>query len=88
MLHESDFDGFDDETVDAATTGFSTAIKAKEKGVEFRNVEKATRPVRSITTLQPLPKIDPKDKELAQRLHEKELAELDIVTPPNWVAAE
>ncbi|GKG01797.1 hypothetical protein Tco_0306502 [Tanacetum coccineum] len=25
MLHESDFDGFDDETVDAATTGFSTA---------------------------------------------------------------
>ncbi|GJT82149.1 hypothetical protein Tco_1056491 [Tanacetum coccineum] len=25
MLHESDFDGFDDETVDAATTGVSTA---------------------------------------------------------------
>ncbi|GJW05383.1 hypothetical protein Tco_1564239 [Tanacetum coccineum] len=31
----------------------------------------------SITTLQPLPTIDPKDKELAQRLHEEELAELD-----------
>ncbi|GKE22355.1 hypothetical protein Tco_1433867, partial [Tanacetum coccineum] len=39
-------------------------VKAKEKGVEFRNVEKATRPVRSITTLQPLPKIDPKTKSL------------------------
>ncbi|GKB14573.1 hypothetical protein Tco_0848496 [Tanacetum coccineum] len=148
MLHESDFDGFDDETVDAATTGVSTAsapvttagvaistaeprtppttttvfdnedvtmsmaqtlikmkeVKAKEKGVEFRNVEEASRLVRSITTLQPLPKIDPKDKgksvlveeepkkvkirdqglakiesdaELAQRLHEEELAELD-----------
>ncbi|GJW25140.1 hypothetical protein Tco_0038951 [Tanacetum coccineum] len=28
--------------------------------------------------MQPLPTIDPKDKELAQRLHEEELAELDI----------
>ncbi|GJZ89312.1 putative ribonuclease H-like domain-containing protein [Tanacetum coccineum] len=37
-------------------------VKAKEKGVEFRNVEKASRPIRSITTLQPLPKIDPKDR--------------------------
>ncbi|GJS97529.1 hypothetical protein Tco_0804497 [Tanacetum coccineum] len=79
-------------------------VKAKEKGVEFRNVEEAFRLVRSITTLQPLPKIDPKDKgksvlvkeepkkvksrdqglaqiesdvELAQRLHEEELSELD-----------
>ncbi|GJX23416.1 hypothetical protein Tco_0227861 [Tanacetum coccineum] len=119
MLHESDFDGFDDETVDATTTGVSTVIapvttagvaisineprtppttttvfddedvtmamahtlinmkeeKAKEKGVDFKDVEDSSRPVRSITTLQPLLKIDPKDK--AQRLHEKELAELD-----------
>ncbi|GJW70580.1 hypothetical protein Tco_0127497 [Tanacetum coccineum] len=106
MLHESDFDGFDDETVDAATTGVSTASapvttagvaistaeprtppttttvfddedvtmamaqtlikmkeeKAKEKGVAFKDVEDSSRPVRSITTLQPLPSIDPKDK--------------------------
>ncbi|GKF37077.1 hypothetical protein Tco_0113835, partial [Tanacetum coccineum] len=143
--HESEFDGFGNETIDAATTRVSTAsatvttsistaeprtppttttvfddedvtmamaqtlikmkeVKAKEKGVEFRNVEEAFRPVRSITTLQPLPKIDPKDKgksvlveeepkkiksrdqelaqiksdaELAQRLHEEELAELN-----------
>ncbi|GKB72078.1 hypothetical protein Tco_0933490 [Tanacetum coccineum] len=81
--------------------------KAKEKGVAIKDVEDSPRPIRSITTLQPLPTIDPKDKgkgvlveeepkklekvkrrdqglaqiesdaELAQRLHEKELAELD-----------
>ncbi|GJX19839.1 hypothetical protein Tco_0222516 [Tanacetum coccineum] len=106
MLHESNFDGFDDETVDAATTGVSTASaqvttagvaisiaeprtppttttvfddedvtmamaqtlikmkeeKAKEKGVAFKDVEDSSRPVRSITTLQSLPSIDPKDK--------------------------
>ncbi|GJZ76148.1 hypothetical protein Tco_0640613 [Tanacetum coccineum] len=150
MLHESDFDGFDDETVDAATTGVSTASapvttagvaistaeprtppttttvfddedvtmamaqtlikmkeeKAKEKGVAFKDVEDSSRPVRSITTLQPLPSIDPKDKgkgilvegepvkvkrkdqglaqiesdaELAHRLHEEELAEIERI---------
>ncbi|GJX44836.1 hypothetical protein Tco_0261512 [Tanacetum coccineum] len=82
--------------------------KAKEKGVAIKDVEDSPRPIRSITTLQPLPTIDPKDKgkgvlveeeppkpekvkrrdqglaqiesdaELAQRLHEEELAELDI----------
>ncbi|GJZ28641.1 hypothetical protein Tco_0573288 [Tanacetum coccineum] len=81
--------------------------KAKEKGVAITDVEDSSRivrPVRSVTTLQPLPTIDPKDKgkgvlveeepvkikmrdqgdlqvqadaELAQRLHEEELAELE-----------
>ncbi|GJW70009.1 hypothetical protein Tco_0126926 [Tanacetum coccineum] len=81
--------------------------KAKEKGVSIIDVDDSPRPIRSITTLQPLPTIDPKDKgkgvlveeepeklekvkrrdqrlaqiksdaELAQRLHEEELAELD-----------
>ncbi|GKF01222.1 hypothetical protein Tco_0028145, partial [Tanacetum coccineum] len=37
-------------------------FKAKEKWVEFRNVEEASRSFRSITTFQPLPKIDLKDK--------------------------
>ncbi|GKF19593.1 hypothetical protein Tco_0068231 [Tanacetum coccineum] len=71
---------FDDEDVTIAmaqTLIKMKEVKANEKGVEFRNVEEATRPVRSITTLQPLPKIDLKDKELAQRLHEEELAEFD-----------
>ncbi|GJW25450.1 hypothetical protein Tco_0039261 [Tanacetum coccineum] len=41
-------------------------LKEKEKGVEIRNVEDTKRPrptsTRSILTLKPLPKIDPKDK--------------------------
>ncbi|GJY68453.1 hypothetical protein Tco_0471435 [Tanacetum coccineum] len=129
MFKDKDFEELDDhienveeETVDAAATGFSTVStsvstagvtistaeprtppttttvfdnkdvtmemaqtlikmkeqKAKEKGVAITDVEDSSRivrPVRSITTLQPLPTIDPKDK--AQRLHEEELAELE-----------
>nr|GEV50941.1 putative ribonuclease H-like domain-containing protein [Tanacetum cinerariifolium] len=47
------------------------------KGVAFRVVEEPPRLTKSTTTLQSLPTIDPKDKELAQRLHKEELAELD-----------
>ncbi|GJR10310.1 uncharacterized mitochondrial protein-like protein [Tanacetum coccineum] len=101
---------FDDEDVTMAMA--QTLIKIKEekskaKGVAIKDVEDSSRPIKSITTLQPLPTIDPKDKgkgvlveeepekpekvkrrdqglaqiesdaELAQRLHEEELAELD-----------
>ncbi|GKB53775.1 hypothetical protein Tco_0904528, partial [Tanacetum coccineum] len=98
---------FDDE--DVTMTMAQTLIKMKEekdkeKGVAFKDVEDSSRPVRSITTLQPLLKIDLKaksksalveeelkkvkrrdqglaqiesDAELAQRLHEEELVELD-----------
>ncbi|GJY61163.1 hypothetical protein Tco_0461820 [Tanacetum coccineum] len=101
---------FDDEDVTMAMA--QTLIKMKEekakaKGVVIKDVEDSSKPIRSITTLQPLPTIDPKDKgkgvlvkeepekpekvkrrdqglaqiesdaELAQRLHEEELAELD-----------
>ncbi|GJU25746.1 putative ribonuclease H-like domain-containing protein [Tanacetum coccineum] len=55
----------------------SATKSQKEIGVAFRNVEETPRLIRSTTTLQPLPTIDPKDKELAQRLHEEELAELE-----------
>ncbi|GKA22995.1 retrovirus-related pol polyprotein from transposon TNT 1-94 [Tanacetum coccineum] len=69
-------DNVHEETVDATTTGVSTVSapvtyagmkehKAKEKGVAITDVEdfsRSVRPVRSITTLQPLPTIDPKDK--------------------------
>ncbi|GJX40487.1 hypothetical protein Tco_0255477, partial [Tanacetum coccineum] len=51
--------------------------KAKEKGFAFKDVEETPRLTRLTITLQPLPTIDPKDKELAQRLHEEELAEMD-----------
>ncbi|GKC76474.1 hypothetical protein Tco_1127248, partial [Tanacetum coccineum] len=56
---------FDDEDV---TTALDQTLikmkeeKAKEKGVVIKDVEDSSRPVRSITTLQPLPTIDPKDK--------------------------
>nr|GEU82867.1 hypothetical protein [Tanacetum cinerariifolium] len=36
--------------------------KAKEKRVAFKDADDSTRPIRSITTLQPLLTIDPKDK--------------------------
>ncbi|GKD54152.1 hypothetical protein Tco_1287539 [Tanacetum coccineum] len=36
--------------------------KAKEKGLAIKDVEDSSRPIRLITTLQPLPTIDPKDK--------------------------
>ncbi|GJQ94592.1 uncharacterized mitochondrial protein-like protein [Tanacetum coccineum] len=70
---------FDDEDVTMAMA--QTLIKMKEekakaKGVAIKDVEDSSRPIRSITTLQPLPTIDPKDKELAQRLHEKEFSRI------------
>ncbi|GJR61983.1 hypothetical protein Tco_1504145 [Tanacetum coccineum] len=45
MLHESDFDGFDDETVDVATTGVSTAsAPVPTGGVAINTVEPRTPP--------------------------------------------
>ncbi|GJY46025.1 hypothetical protein Tco_0435088 [Tanacetum coccineum] len=107
----------EEETVDAATTRVSTVVvrlfdKVKDLKLEGGRVaityvedsSRTVRPIRSITTLQSLPTIDPKDKgkgvlvkeepvkikkkdqgdlqiqadaELAQRLHEEELAELE-----------
>nr|GEZ50827.1 hypothetical protein [Tanacetum cinerariifolium] len=51
--------------------------KAKENEVAFRDVEEPPRLTRSTITLQPLPTIAPKDKDLAQRSYKEELAELD-----------
>ncbi|GJS39448.1 hypothetical protein Tco_0564491 [Tanacetum coccineum] len=65
----------DEDLIIAQTLIKMKEEKAKEKGVAIKDVEDSPRPVRSITTLQPLLTIDPKDK--AQRLHEEELAELD-----------
>ncbi|GJY43481.1 ribonuclease H-like domain-containing protein [Tanacetum coccineum] len=56
--------------------------KAKEKGVAIKDVEDSPRPIRSITTLQPLPTIDLKDKGKGVLVEEEpekleKLAELD-----------
>ncbi|GJY78667.1 ribonuclease H-like domain-containing protein [Tanacetum coccineum] len=54
---------FDDEDITMAQTLIKMKEeKLKEKGVAFKDVEDSSRPVRSITTLKPLPSIDPKDK--------------------------
>ncbi|GKA13965.1 hypothetical protein Tco_0693611 [Tanacetum coccineum] len=57
----------DDETIaQVLTTMSQNKQKEKEKGVEIRNAKDTKRPrptsTRSILTLRPLPKIDPKDK--------------------------
>ncbi|GKC08235.1 hypothetical protein Tco_0999845, partial [Tanacetum coccineum] len=57
---------FDNEDVTMAMAQTLIKIKeekAKEKGVAIKDVKDSSRPVRSITTLQPLPIIDPKDKD-------------------------
>nr|GEV61734.1 hypothetical protein [Tanacetum cinerariifolium] len=54
---------FDDEDVTIADTLVKMKNqKAKEKGVVFKDADDSARPIRSITTLQPLLTIDPKDK--------------------------
>ncbi|GKE26935.1 hypothetical protein Tco_1442319 [Tanacetum coccineum] len=54
---------FDDEDITMAQTLIKMKEeKSKEKGVAFKDVEDSSRPVRSITTLKPLPSINPKDK--------------------------
>ncbi|GKC19461.1 hypothetical protein Tco_1021611, partial [Tanacetum coccineum] len=59
----------DDETIAKVLLNMSQAkavSREKEKGVELKDIEEADRPrptsKRSLLTLKPLPKIDPKDK--------------------------
>nr|GEV45415.1 hypothetical protein [Tanacetum cinerariifolium] len=54
---------FDDEDVTIANTLVKMKNrKAKEKGIAFKDADDSARPIRSITTLQPLLTIDPNDK--------------------------
>ncbi|GJT85390.1 hypothetical protein Tco_1067107 [Tanacetum coccineum] len=54
---------FDDEDITMAQTLIKMKEeKSKEKGVAFKDVKDSSRHVRSITTLKPVPSIDPKDK--------------------------
>nr|GEZ73154.1 hypothetical protein [Tanacetum cinerariifolium] len=55
---------FDDEDVTIANTLVKMKNqKAKKKGIALKDADDSARPIRSITTLQPLPTIDPKDKD-------------------------
>ncbi|GKB01038.1 putative ribonuclease H-like domain-containing protein, partial [Tanacetum coccineum] len=74
----------DTEVVKGSGEGVSTADtagegeeKVKEKEVAIKDVEDSSRPIRSITTLQPLPTIDPKDKERDAEIALRLQAELD-----------
>nr|GEU65727.1 hypothetical protein [Tanacetum cinerariifolium] len=54
---------FDDEDVTIADTLVKIKNqKAKEKGIAFKDANDSVRPMKSITTIQPLSTIDPKDK--------------------------
>nr|GEY87578.1 hypothetical protein [Tanacetum cinerariifolium] len=67
---------FGDEDLTIAQTLIKMrSEKAKEKGVDFKDVEEAPRLTRSTTTLQPLPTIDPKDKESEREQKEKQKQE-------------
>ncbi|GJZ23877.1 hypothetical protein Tco_0561336 [Tanacetum coccineum] len=74
---DDDIEDVEGETVHTATTGVSAVSapvttagtlikmkkeKAKEKGVAIKDIKDSPCPIRSITTLQPLLTIDPKDK--------------------------
>ncbi|GKF97558.1 hypothetical protein Tco_0293379, partial [Tanacetum coccineum] len=59
----------DEETIAKVLLNMSQAkavVREKEKGVELKDIEETDRPrptsTRSLLTLKPLPKIDPKDK--------------------------
>nr|GEY23874.1 hypothetical protein [Tanacetum cinerariifolium] len=65
---------FDDKDVTIADTLVKMkSHKAKEKGVAFKEADDSARPIRSITTLQPLSTINLKDKDLDEEVRaEKE----------------
>nr|GEX14116.1 copia protein [Tanacetum cinerariifolium] len=85
---------FDDEdvTIDDTLVKMKN-LKAKEKGIAFKDADDSTRPIKSITTLQPLPTIDPKDKvqidaghELAVRLTHEEQDKYTVEERSNLLA--
>nr|GEU47520.1 hypothetical protein [Tanacetum cinerariifolium] len=67
---------FDDEDVTIVDTLVKMKSQiAKEKGVAFKDADDSARPIKSITTLQPLPTIDSKDKELDRAQKERQKQE-------------
>ncbi|GJX48879.1 hypothetical protein Tco_0275724 [Tanacetum coccineum] len=66
-------------------------LKEKEKGVELKDVEETERPrptsTRSLLTLKPLPKIDPKDKG-KKMIEEEDESEVARKVEEDWEAEE
>ncbi|GJT40607.1 hypothetical protein Tco_0940472 [Tanacetum coccineum] len=65
--------------------------REKEKGVELKDVEETERPrptsTRSLLTLKPLPKIDPKDKG-KKKIEEEDEYDTDMKIQEDWEAEE
>ncbi|GJX42562.1 putative ribonuclease H-like domain-containing protein, partial [Tanacetum coccineum] len=84
----------DDETIAQVLLNMSQAkavSREKEKGVELKDVEETERPrptsTRSLLTLKPLPKIDPKDKGKKKIKEEIELI-WNLKVQEDWEAEE
>ncbi|GKE34341.1 hypothetical protein Tco_1453663 [Tanacetum coccineum] len=78
----------DDETIAQVLLNMSQAkavSREKEKGVELKDVEETERPMptstRSLLTLKPLPKIDPKDKGKKKGVELKDVEETERPRP-------
>nr|GEV93839.1 hypothetical protein [Tanacetum cinerariifolium] len=81
---------FDDEDVTIAETLVKIKNqKAKEKRISFKDTDDSARPIISITTLQPLPTIDPKDKEARiERERQEEASKAALVEMYDEVQAQ
>nr|GEY41216.1 hypothetical protein [Tanacetum cinerariifolium] len=81
---------FDDDDVTIDNTLVKTKNqKAKEKGIAFKDVNDSARPIRSITTLQPLPTTDPKDKEaMTKRERQEEASKVALAEMYDKVQAQ
>ncbi|GJR89460.1 hypothetical protein Tco_0213471 [Tanacetum coccineum] len=69
---------FEDEDIFIADALVMLSDKAKLKGVEIKEMKDAERPARSVLTLKPLPKIDPKDKGKGVLEEEPELVQAKL----------
>ncbi|GKD06244.1 hypothetical protein Tco_1181218 [Tanacetum coccineum] len=85
----------DDETIAQVLLNMSQAkavSREKEKGVELKDVEETERPrttsTRSLLTLKPLPKIDPKDKGKNKIEEEDEDEEMARKMQEDWETEE
>ncbi|GJR10552.1 hypothetical protein Tco_0793204 [Tanacetum coccineum] len=84
----------DDETIAKVLLNMSQAkavSKEKEKGVELKDVEETDRPrptsTRSLLTLKPFPKIDPKDKG-KKKIEEEDESKSESDVQEEWEAEE
>nr|GEV71467.1 putative ribonuclease H-like domain-containing protein [Tanacetum cinerariifolium] len=62
--------------------------KAKKNGIAFKDVDDSARPIRSITTLQSFPTVDPKDKARTERERQEEASKAALAEMYDEVQAQ